>query len=29
VLTKSGKIKTQVERIEIGEFIIDENATGY
>ena len=29
VLTKSGKITTQVERIDIGEFKTDINATGY
>jgi len=29
VLTKSGEIETQVERIKAGEFITDENATGY
>ncbi|WP_051368476.1 3',5'-cyclic-AMP phosphodiesterase [Psychromonas sp. SP041] len=29
VLTKSGKITTQVERIDIGEFKTDVNATGY
>ncbi|MDA7747269.1 3',5'-cyclic-AMP phosphodiesterase [Psychromonas sp.] len=29
VLTKSGEVITTVERIEVGEFIIDENATGY
>ena len=28
-LTKSGKINTQVERIDIGEFVTDVNATGY
>lgn len=29
VLTKSGKIKTKVERLNPGEFTTDENATGY
>lgn len=29
VLTKSGKIETQVERLKPGEFTTDENATGY
>jgi len=29
VLTQSGHIETQVERIKSGEFIIDQNATGY
>ncbi|MDN2664306.1 3',5'-cyclic-AMP phosphodiesterase [Psychromonas sp. 14N.309.X.WAT.B.A12] len=29
VLTKSGKIETQVERLKAGEFTTDENATGY
>ena len=29
VLTKTGKIRTQIERIDIGEFTIDESATGY
>lgn len=29
VLKKSGELDTQVERIEAGEFITDENATGY
>jgi len=29
ILKKSGEIDTHVERIDAGEFIIDENATGY
>ena len=29
VLKQSGEIETQVERIDAGEFVIDENATGY